>query len=97
MNSFLIISFAIFLIHNSSAQLPPQVTARKQQNYRHGHSSYNNQENDLSVNSIRSELNSFRIQIERVEQSNTQIVNALKNYRFDIDELKKSFNKVQGE
>lgn len=93
MKFFIIFFLTIYLIHNSSAQLPPQVTVRNQ--HRHGHS--HNQENDLSFNSIRNELNAFRLQLERIEYSNTQVVNALKNNRLDLDELKKSFNKVQGE
>lgn len=88
---FFIIFLAIYFIHNSFAQIPPQVTIRNHQQ-RHGHS--HNQENDLSVNSM---LNALRLQLEKIEYSNTQIVNAVKNYRYEMDELKKSLNKVQGE
>lgn len=94
--NFYIIFFVIYFIHNSFGQTAPQVTGR---NFNHQqrqiHS--NNQENDLSINSIRHELNAFRLQLERIENSNIQVVNAVKSYRYEMDELKKSLNKVQGE
>lgn len=94
---FYIIFLPIYFIHNSFAQqVPPLVTGRNlNHQQRHGHS--NNQENDLSINSIRNELNANRLQLERIEYSNTQIVNAVKNYRYEMEEIKKSLNKVQGE
>lgn len=94
---FYIIFLAIYFIDNSFAQqVPPLVTGRNL-NHQQRHGQSNNQENDLSINSIRNELNANRLQLERIEYSNTQIVNAVKNYRYEMEEIKKSLNKVQGE
>lgn len=86
-----LIFVAYFLIHNSSAQLPPQVTAR---NPRPGQTP---QENDLSLNSLRSDLNAFKLQLERLEYSNNQVFNAVKAHRRDVEDVKNALNKVQGE
>jgi hypothetical protein len=87
----ILIFVAFFLIHNSFAQLPPQVTAR---NHRPGQIQ---QENDLSLNSLRNDLNAFKLQLERLEYSNNQVFHAVKAHRRDVEDVKNALNKVQGE
>lgn len=86
-----LIFVAFFLIHNSSAQFPPQVTARNHQ------LGQNYQESDLSLNAYRSELNAMKLQLGRVESLTNQVFIAVKAHRKDVEEVKYGLNKVQGE
>lgn len=84
--------FAAFLfVHNSFAQLPPQVTARNQNN------APIQQENDLSLNTLKNDLKSFKLQLERLEYSSTQVFTAVKAQRREMEDVKNSLSKVQGE
>lgn len=81
----------IYIAHNSFAQLPPRVTSQPTNQRQFSGS------DDLSINSIRRELTALRQTVERVDFSNNQVVNAVKNYRIEMEEVKKSLNKVQGD